>query len=76
MKRLVGFLALLLLLFTPVIAFAEGVSGYSRGNAILYYSAIAAVLIYGIYDIFHKKWLTWISAILIPVALYLNLPAK
>lgn len=76
MKQLFGWLPGLVLTLTPTVALAEGVSGYSRGNALLYFSAIAAVLIFGIHDIFHKKWLTWASAIVIPVVLYLNLPAK
>ncbi|HZS11167.1 MAG TPA: hypothetical protein VFA38_02885 [Nitrospirales bacterium] len=60
----------------PAAAWAEGMSGYSRGNAFLYFSAIAAILIFGVHDVFHKKWLTWGAAIAIPVFLYLNLPAK
>lgn len=76
MTRLLSALWGLLITLTPSLAFAEGVSGYSRGNAFLYFSAIAAVLIFGIHDIFHKKWLTWTSAIVIPILLYLNLPAK
>ena len=76
MKKLFGWLSGLALTLTPAVALAEGVSGYSRGNALLYFSAIAAVLIFGIHDIFHKKWLTWASAIVIPIALYLQLPAK
>ncbi len=58
----------------PAVAFAEGAAGYSRGNAILYFSAIAVVLIYGINDVFHKRWLTWSSAVIIIAFLYLNLP--
>ena len=76
MKQSIGWLSGLALTFTPAVALAEGVSGYSRGNAFLYFSAIAVVLIFGIHDVFRKKWLTWVSAIVIPVALYLNLPAK
>jgi hypothetical protein len=60
----------------PAAAWAEGMSGYSRGNAFLYWSAIAAVLIFGIHDVFHKKWVTWTAAVVIPVLFYLNLPAK
>lgn len=76
MKRLLGGLTVLAVSITPTVALAEGAGGYSRGNAFLYFAAIAAVLIFGIHDIFHKKWLTWVSAIVIPVALYLQLPAK
>ncbi|WP_447978678.1 hypothetical protein [Candidatus Nitrospira bockiana] len=60
----------------PSMALAEGVSGYSRGNAFIYFMAIAAVLIFGIHDVFQKKWLTWASAVLIPVTLYMMLPDK
>lgn len=74
MKRylvmVVGFLAG----FLPSVAWAEGVSGYSRGNAFLYYSLIAFVLIYGLHDTFHTKWLTWTAAIIIPILFYLSLP--
>ncbi|WP_447975154.1 hypothetical protein [Nitrospira sp. Kam-Ns4a] len=76
MKRLLGLLSGLAVTITPAVALAEGVSGYSRGNAFIYFSAIAFVLIFGIHDVFQKKWLTWTSAIVIPVLLYLNLPAK
>jgi hypothetical protein len=76
MKRylaiLLGFLTGLL----PAIASAEGVSGYSRGNAMLYYSLIAFVLIYGLHDTFHTKWLTWAGIIIIPVLFYLSLPTQ
>lgn len=60
----------------PAVAHAEGVSGYSRGNAFIYFMAIAAVLVFGIHDVFHKKWLTWVGLIVIPTLLYLMLPAK
>ena len=76
MKRFMGAMVGLAVSITPAVALAEGVSAYSRGNAVLYFAAIAAVLIFGIHDIFHKKWLTWVSAVVIPVALYLQLPAK
>lgn len=75
MKRylvmVVGFLAG----FLPSVAWAEGATGYSRGNAFLYYSLIAFVLIYGLHDTFHTKWLTWTGAIIIPILFYLSLPA-
>lgn len=76
MKRLLVAWSGLLAVVMPNLAWAEGVSGYSRGNAFIYFSAMAAVLIYGIHDIFHKKWLTWISAVVIPVTFYMLLPAK
>lgn len=76
MNRIASILFAWALTLSPAVALAEGVSGYSRGNAILYFSAIAVVLIYGIHDVFRKKWLTWASAIVIPVVLYLNLPTQ
>jgi hypothetical protein len=75
MKQILGGLSGLALTLTPSVALAEG-GGYSRGNAILYFFAIAVVLIFGIHDTFHKRWLTWTSAIVIPIVLYLNLPAQ
>lgn len=76
MNRIASILFAWVLTLSPAVALAEGVSGYSRGNAILYFSAIAVVLIYGIHDVFRKRWLTWASAIVIPVVLYLNLPKQ
>ena len=76
MKRLGMAVSGVMMLLAPGVALAEGAGGYSRGNAMLYFMAIAAVLIFGIHDVFHKKWLTWASAIVIPILFYLNLPAK
>jgi len=76
MKQLFYWFSGLILTLTPAVAFAEGATAYSRGNAVGYFAAIAAVLIFGIHDVFHKKWLTWTSAIVIPIVLYLNLPAQ
>jgi hypothetical protein len=76
MRKLLGTLSGLAIAVGPGVALAEGVSGYSRGNAIIYFAAIGAVLIYGVHDIFHKKWLTWGAAVVIPVALYLGLPKQ
>lgn len=60
----------------PTVAWAEESHGYSRGNAFIYYAAIATILIYGINDTFHVKMLTWAAAIVIPVTFYLMLPVK
>jgi hypothetical protein len=76
MNRILSLLFGFALTLLPAVAWAEGVSGYSRGNATLYFSAIAVVLIYGIHDIFHKRWLTWSSAVVIVTFLYLNLPKQ
>lgn len=76
MKRYLAILIGLLTGLLPAVAWAEGVSGYSRGNAMLYYSLMAFVLIYGLHDTFHTKWLTWAGAIIIPVLFYFSLPAQ
>jgi hypothetical protein len=76
MRKLVSTLAGLSIATAPGLALAEGATAYSRGNAFLYFSVIAAVLIFGIHDVFHKKWLTIASAIVIPVLFYLGLPEK
>jgi hypothetical protein len=76
MRKLFGALSGMVIALIPAVALAEGGGGYSRGNATIYFAAIATILIYGIHDVFHKKWLTWAAAIVIPVAFYLNLPAK
>ena len=76
MNRLVAALWGLLVWIMPTIASAEESHGYSRGNAFIYYAAIAAILIYGINDTFHIKTMTWIAAIVIPVTFYLMLPVK
>lgn len=75
MRRLVVVWIGIVMFFAPVVALASD-PGYSRGNAFGYFAAIAAVLIYGIHDVFRTRWLTIVSAILIPTALYLNLPGQ
>jgi hypothetical protein len=77
MRRLITWLGALMVAWSPAVTWAsEGATAYSRGNAFIYFMAIGAVLIFGINDVFHKKWLTWASAIVIPVSLYLMLPEK
>jgi hypothetical protein len=76
MKRIAGALWSVLLVVMPCVAWAEESHGYSRGNAFIYYVAIAAVLIYGVNDVFHKKALTWAAAVVIPITFYMLLPAK
>lgn len=76
MRRLLTLLATLMVVWSPAITWAEGATGYSRGNAFIYFMAIGAVLVFGINDVFHKRWLTWAAAIIIPVSLYMMLPAK
>jgi len=76
MNRLLTLLWGLLVWIMPTVAWAEESHGYSRGNAFIYYAAIAAILIYGINDTFHIKTVTWAAAIVIPVTFYLMLPVK
>ena len=66
----------LVLVVMPAIAWAEEAHGYSRGNAFIYFAAIATVLIYGIHDVFHHKWVTWSAAVTVPIAFYLMLSGK
>ena len=75
MKTFVTTLSALSLFIMPYMAFAEEAHGYSRGNAFIYFAAIAAILIYGINDVFRHKWVTWAAAVIIPVTLYVMLPA-
>jgi hypothetical protein len=76
MNRLIIALWVSLVWIMPTVAWAEESHGYSRGNAFIYYAAIAAILIYGINDTFRIKMLTWAAAIIIPVTFYLMLPVK
>ena len=76
MNRFFTILAGLVMGFMPYAAWAEEVHGYSRGNAFMYFAAIATVLIYGIHDVFHRRYVTLASAVVIPVTLYLLLPSK
>jgi hypothetical protein len=76
MNRLIVALWVSLVWIMPTVAWAEESHGYSRGNAFIYYAAIAAILIYGINDTFRIKMLTWVAAIIIPVTFYLMLPVK
>ncbi|RMH09446.1 MAG: hypothetical protein D6704_01230 [Nitrospirae bacterium] len=57
----------------PQLAFAEGVGGSYKGIATMYYMLIAAVLIYGVYDIFGKK-VTMYAGPVIAIAMYLLIP--
>jgi len=75
MKLIVSFIAAMISL-VPTLVHAQEVQSYSRGNAFIYFMAIAGVLVFGIHDVFHNKKATWAAAILIPTVLYLLLPAK
>ncbi|WP_447978349.1 hypothetical protein [Candidatus Nitrospira bockiana] len=74
--RLITTLWSLVLSLVPAAAWAEEVHAYSRGNAFVYFTMIAFILIYGIHDAFRNRMLTSVSAVVILVTLYLLLPAS
>ena len=76
MKTLMVPLTTMLMVIMPYTVWAEETHGYSRGNAFIYFAAIAAILIYGINDVFRHKWLTRAATLVIAITLYLMLPAK
>jgi hypothetical protein len=57
----------------PTLALAEGAGGTYRGIGTIYYTIIAAILIYGVNDAFGKKAM-YIAAPIIVIGLYLLLP--
>jgi hypothetical protein len=72
MNRLITFLAVLIL-GSPTLALAvEHNAGY-RGIGQLYFTFMAAILIYGVYDSFGKKAM-YVAAPIIMVGLYMMLP--
>lgn len=71
MRRLATFLAILTL-GSPALALAEEHGGY-RGIGTLYFTFMAAILIYGVYDAFGKKAM-YVMAPIIVIGLYLMLP--
>ena len=75
MNKLMGGLLSMIVTLMPALAWAEEVTAYRRGNAFMFFFVIGAVLIYGIHDVFHKRWITVASAIVIPLSLYLMLPS-
>lgn len=74
MRRVAGILAGTSLALGPSLALAEGAGGSYRGIGQIYYTFIAAVLIYGVYDTFGKK-ATYVAGPIIVVGLYLMLPS-
>jgi len=72
MKRLAAFSAILMLGFPAFVLAAEESGGY-RGIGTLYYTFMAAILIYGVYDAFGKKAM-YVMAPIIVIGLYLMLP--
>jgi len=75
MNKVMGSLVSMIVMLMPALAWAEEVTAYRRGNAFMFFFVIGAVLIYGIHDVFHKRWVTLGSAIVIPLSLYLMLPS-
>ena len=72
MKRLAAFLAVLTL-GSPTLAFAVEHSAGYRGIGTLYFTFMAAILIYGVYDSFGKKAM-YVMAPIIVIGLYMMLP--
>ena len=72
MNRVLGIL-IGLTTFGPTLALAEGAGGTYRGIGTIYYTIIAAILIYGVNDAFGKKAM-YVAAPIIVIALYLLLP--
>jgi hypothetical protein len=72
MNRILSVLIGLTILW-PVLAFAEEVGGTYRGIGSIYYTIIAVILIYGVYDSFGKMAM-YIAAPIIVVGMYLLLP--
>jgi hypothetical protein len=74
MKRLAAFLTVLTL-GSPTLALAAEHSAGYRGIGQLYFTFMAAILIYGVYDSFGKKAM-YVLAPIIVVGLYMMLPAN
>ncbi len=71
MKRLMASLIGALPIAAPSLAFASYAGAGYRGIASLYYTFIALVLVYGVYDTFGKNVGTHISASVIVIGAYL-----
>jgi hypothetical protein len=73
MNRLISLL-IGLMTFAPTLGLAEEAGGGTyRGIGAMYYTVIAAILIYGVNDAFGKKAMV-IAAPIIVIGLYLLLP--
>lgn len=70
MRRLLGSLTGLASAAVPTLALATDVGGGYRGIASMYYTLIAIVLVYGVYDTFGKSVGTHIGAGVIVVGCY------
>lgn len=73
LRRLFSAVAGLSVMLIPSMALAEGAGGSYRGIGQIYYTFIAAVLIYGVYDTFGKQ-VTYVVGPIIIIGLYLLLP--
>ncbi len=69
MKRMLATLTGFLSALLPSWALAEGAGGGYQGIASMYYTLIAIVLIYGVYDTFGKKAM-YIGAPIIVILAY------
>jgi hypothetical protein len=74
MKRLAA-LSAILVLGSPTLALAVEHSAGYRGIGELYFTLMAAILIYGVYDSFGKKAM-YVAAPIIVIGLYMMLPAN
>jgi hypothetical protein len=74
MKRLAA-LSAILVLGSPTLALAVEHSAGYRGIGQLYFTFMAAILIYGVYDSFGKKAM-YVAAPIIVIGLYMMLPAN
>ena len=74
MKRLAA-LSSLLILGSPALALAEEHSGGYRGIGMLYYTFMAAILIYGVNDAFGRKAM-YVAAPIIIIGFYFLLPSS
>jgi len=72
MKRLAA-LSTTFILASPVLALAEEPSAGYRGIGMLYYTFMALILIYGVYDAFGKKAM-YVAAPFIVIGFYFLLP--
>ena len=72
MKRLAA-LSAILVMGSPTLALAVEHSAGYRGIGQLYFTLMAAILIYGVYDSFGKKAM-YVAAPIIVIVLYMMLP--
>lgn len=76
MRYVIGLLGLIVGCLPSAVWAEEAVNSYSRPNAILYYSIITFVLVYGLHDTFRTRWLTWTGVVVLPLLFYMLLPSQ